>query len=119
MSAPLKVVVVGAGLGGLTAAIALRKRGIDVSVLEQSSELGEIGAGVQLAPNAMRVARELGLEQDVLAASYEPNRHVIRSWRSGRELAATQLNMGRGRQRNALEEQRRLGVALHHGDPGL
>ena len=91
MSAPLKVVVVGAGLGGLTAAVALAKRGIDVTVLEQSDELGEIGAGVQLAPNAMRVARELGIEQDVLAASYEPNRHVIRSWRSGRELAATQL----------------------------
>ena len=49
------IAVVGAGLGGLTAAIALRQRGFDVTVYEQADRLGEIGAGIQLSPNASRV----------------------------------------------------------------
>jgi salicylate hydroxylase len=91
MREPLKVAVVGAGLGGLTAAASLLQRGFDVTVYEQAAELGEIGAGVQLSPNAMKVMRALGIEREVLAVSYEPERHVIRSWRSGRVLAATKL----------------------------
>lgn len=87
----IKVTVVGAGLGGLTAAASLLKQGFDVTVLEQAGELGEIGAGVQLSPNAMKVMRSLGIEDEVLAIAYEPERHVIRSWKSGRVLSATQL----------------------------
>src|SRR5262245_2547305 len=49
------IAIVGGGLGGLTAAIALRQRGFDVTVYEQAGELGEIGAGIQLSPNATRV----------------------------------------------------------------
>ena len=56
-----KAIVVGAGLGGLTAAASLHRRGIDTVVLEQAPQLGEIGAGVQLAPNALKVLRALGL----------------------------------------------------------
>ena len=82
---------VGAGLGGLTAAAALLQRGFAVTVFEQSPQLGEIGAGVQLSPNAMKVTRALGIEQEVLGVSFEPERHVIRSWRSGRILSATRL----------------------------
>ncbi|MEO7201044.1 MAG: FAD-dependent monooxygenase, partial [Candidatus Tumulicola sp.] len=59
------VAVIGAGLGGLTAALALIDKGFDVTVFEQSSELREVGAGVQLGPNAMRVYRALGLEQTI------------------------------------------------------
>ena len=91
MSAALKVTVVGGGLGGLTAAAALLKHGCEVTVLEQASELGEIGAGVQLSPNAMKVMRALGLEQQVLGVAFEPGSHVIRSWRSGRVLSETRL----------------------------
>jgi salicylate hydroxylase len=50
-----QVVIVGAGFGGLCAAIALRKSGLEVVVLEQATELREVGAGVLLWPNAMRV----------------------------------------------------------------
>ncbi len=91
MTQKLNVTVVGAGLGGLTAAAALLKHGCDVTVLEQAGELGEIGAGVQLSPNAMKVMRALGLEQEVLGVSFEPGNHVIRSWKSGRVLSSTQL----------------------------
>ena len=85
----LKVIVVGAGLGGLTAAAALSQRGIAVTLLEQSSQLGEIGAGVQLAPNAMKVLRALGLEQQAAAIGYEPNGHVVRNWKDSAVLAHT------------------------------
>ena len=91
MTQKLNVTVVGAGLGGLTAAAALLKYGCDVTVLEQAGELGEIGAGVQLSPNAMKVMRALGLEEQVLGVSFEPGNHVIRSWKSGRVLSSTQL----------------------------
>jgi salicylate hydroxylase len=85
----LKVIVVGAGLGGLTAAAALHSKGIDVVLLEQASQLGEIGAGVQLAPNAMKVMRALGLEQRAAEAGFEPDSHVVRNWESSEVLALT------------------------------
>lgn len=91
VNAGVRVAVVGAGLGGLTAALALLQRGYDVTVYEQAPELGEIGAGVQLSPNAMKVMRALGIEKEILAVAYEPEHHVIRSWRSGRVLSSTPL----------------------------
>src|SRR5690606_18292595 len=91
MTRKLEVSVIGAGLGGLTAAAALLRQGIDVTVFEQAPGLGEIGAGVQLSPNAMKVMRALGIEQEVLEVSYEPQHHIVRSWRSGRILASTRL----------------------------
>jgi 2-polyprenyl-6-methoxyphenol hydroxylase-like FAD-dependent oxidoreductase len=54
-----QVVIVGAGVGGLCAAIALRRSGLEVVVLEQAAELREVGAGILLWPNAMRVLRRL------------------------------------------------------------
>lgn len=85
----LKVIVVGAGLGGLTAAAALSKRGIEVTLLEQASQLGEIGAGVQLAPNAIKVLRALGLEKRAAEVGFEPNAHVVRNWNDSAVLAYT------------------------------
>ena len=66
------IAIVGGGLGGLTAAIALRQRGFDVTVYEQADQLGEIGAGIQLSPNAMRVLIGLGLDQAFEAIAFEP-----------------------------------------------
>jgi 2-polyprenyl-6-methoxyphenol hydroxylase-like FAD-dependent oxidoreductase len=85
------IAIVGGGLGGLTAAIALRRRGFDVTIYEQAERLGEIGAGIQLSPNAMRVLIGLGLDQAFEAIAFEPNRHVVRSWKSGAFVSATQM----------------------------
>src|SRR3954462_7410052 len=81
----------GAGLGGLNAAIALRQRGFDVTVYEQSDVLGEIGAGIQLSPNAMRVLIALGLDREFEAVAFEPHRHVVRNWKTGSIVSATQM----------------------------
>ena len=56
-----KILIAGAGIGGLTAASCLMKAGYDVEVYEQAPELSEIGAGIQLSANAMHVLNSLGL----------------------------------------------------------
>ncbi|GAB2970983.1 FAD-dependent monooxygenase [Saccharothrix stipae] len=61
----MRAVVVGGGLGGVTAAVALRQVGWDVVVLERAPEFGEVGAGVGVMPNAMRALAALGLADDV------------------------------------------------------
>jgi salicylate hydroxylase len=86
-----RIAIVGAGLGGLAAANALLARGFDVRLYEQASELKEVGAGVQLSPNAMKVLMKLGIDQHVLRNSFEPDRHVVRSWKSGKIISATQM----------------------------
>lgn len=65
----MSVVIVGAGIGGLTTALALRAQGIDVQVLEQARELTEIGAGLQIASNAVRVLDDLGLAEQLAEVS--------------------------------------------------
>lgn len=67
MSEPLRIAVVGGGIGGLTAAIALEQAGLDVTVYEQASALGEVGAGVGVAPNGLRMFDRLGLRSAVEA----------------------------------------------------
>ncbi len=66
MTATAKILVVGAGIGGLTAAIALREAGFHVEVFERAAELKEIGAGIHLSANAIRVLKHLGLMQQVV-----------------------------------------------------
>jgi len=78
-----EVVVVGAGLGGLTAALALRQRGIRVTVLEKASALGEVGAGIQTAPNASRILFGLGLRAQLQAIKTQPEDQVRRRWQDG------------------------------------
>ncbi len=77
-------IVAGAGLAGLTAGLALARQGVEVQILEQAAELGEVGAGIQLSPNAMKVVAALGLDRQVNAAGFEPEQAVIRHHRSGR-----------------------------------
>lgn len=64
--------IVGAGIGGLSAAIALRKAGWDVRIFERSASLRELGFGLGLAPNAMAALGELGVGETVLARGCEP-----------------------------------------------
>jgi salicylate hydroxylase len=86
-----RIAIVGAGLGGLAAAIALRRRGLDVTVYEQAAALGEVGAGLQLSPNAMKVLLALGLEDAVMRVAFEPAARVGRDGRTGRVIAVTTM----------------------------
>lgn len=78
-----EVIVCGAGLGGLTAALALQQRGFDVSVYEQAPHLAEVGAGLQLSSNAVRVLFSLGLEAPLLRAASVPTGKQVRLWNTG------------------------------------
>src|SRR5258707_2760346 len=79
------VLIAGAGIGGLTAALALGRRGIGVTVLEQAEKLEEAGAGIQLAPNATRVLVALGLAERLEAAIVQPSAIRLRSGPPGPE----------------------------------
>ena len=59
----LRIAVIGGGIGGLTAAVALYQAGFEVNVYEQAPELTEVGGGINMAPNATRVLRGLGLAE--------------------------------------------------------
>lgn len=78
-----KVVIVGGGIGGLAAALALLKRGIDVDVYEQASELREVGAGIQVSSNGTRVLYALGLEEALRQVQVLPSKRVIRHFATG------------------------------------
>jgi salicylate hydroxylase len=83
----LDVAVVGAGVGGLTLAIALRRRGVSVTVYEQARDHREIGAGVALSANATRLLGRLGLGDELDAVSVQPSALVFRR-RDGEVIAA-------------------------------
>ncbi len=83
-----RAVIIGAGIGGLTAAIALKQAGWDVAVYEKSPELREVGAGITLWTNAVKVLRKLGVGEAFEAASASLRQSELRSWR-GRLLVRT------------------------------
>ena len=82
----LKILIAGAGLGGLTAASCLMKAGHKVEIYEQAPKLGEIGAGIQISANAMHVLRNLGLERAIRAVGVHPAAYVFRLFDSGEEI---------------------------------
>jgi salicylate hydroxylase len=73
-----KILIAGAGLGGLAAASCLMKAGHDVEVYEQAPQLEEVGAGIQISANAMHVLRDLGLEDAVTKVGVRPGAYVFR-----------------------------------------
>src|SRR5688500_9148674 len=66
-----KGIIIGAGIGGLTTAIALAKKGISGTVYEQADEIREVGAGIWVAPNGLKVYEKLGIVQDIIDAGRE------------------------------------------------
>ncbi|MHB2263771.1 FAD-dependent monooxygenase [Aliihoeflea sp. PC F10.4] len=80
----MQIAIIGGGIGGLTAALALLREGFEVEVFEQAPELREVGAGVQISANGTRVLFELGLEDDIMAVASEAQGKEIRLWNSGK-----------------------------------
>src|SRR5205814_809858 len=78
-----RVLIAGGGIGGLTAALALLKSGIDVEVYEQAAEVKEVGGGVQLAANGTSVHYALGVGEELKALSCEAQGKEIRLWNTG------------------------------------
>jgi len=77
------VIIAGAGMGGLTLAVALLQKGCDVDIYEQSSELREVGAGLWISVNGARVLSALGLKERVEAINLPPEDRLIRYWKTG------------------------------------
>src|SRR5580698_9453273 len=78
-----RILISGAGIGGLTAALALLQRGFDVEVYEQTPTLGEIGAGFQVGANGAHVLFSLGLEEQLKAVYAIPAGKEVRLWNTG------------------------------------
>src|ERR1700730_2703458 len=79
----LSMAIVGAGIGGMAAAATLRQIGVDVHVYEQAPRFARIGAGIQMMPNSMKVLRRIGVEEKVLATSFQPYSHLNRKSDTG------------------------------------
>ena len=85
--------IVGAGIGGLSAALGLQRAGFRVTVLEQAPQLGEVGAGLSLSPSAAHALNYLGLHDVLEATAYKPEDQWVRHWQDARPLM--QINRGR------------------------
>lgn len=102
--------IVGGGIGGLTAALALLRKGQDVTVFEQAAQLQEVGAGLQISPNGCRVLFDLGLEREIRDICFEPEGKEIRLWNTGDTWKLFDLG---------VESQARYGVpyiTVHRND---
>jgi salicylate hydroxylase len=84
-----RIAIIGGGIGGLAAALALERRGAEVIVCEQSPVHSEIGAGLNLTPNAVKAFRALGLEDQLENIGWGSEWLIIRSWKSGRYISRT------------------------------
>ncbi len=90
----LNVLIVGAGIGGLTAALCLARRGHAVQILEQSAEATTSGAGIQLSPNCTKVLHSLGLAEQLVAIACIPDAIEIRHWQDANLIASSELGSG-------------------------
>jgi salicylate hydroxylase len=87
----LKVLIAGGGIGGITALLALRQRGIEAELFEQAAAFSQVGAGLQVSGNATRILRKLGLGEALARAAYYPDGRDYRAWDSGDRLYYTPL----------------------------
>lgn len=123
----MKIAVIGAGIGGLAAAIALTRGGVPVEIFEQAPHFQRVGTAINLTPNAVKVVDGLGLGDKVRDTAYRPTHRVSRTWDTGAETSrlemsraaeqrygAPQLTMHRADLLSALEEALPAG-AIHLG----
>ena len=89
--ARLKVLIAGGGIGGITAMLALRRRGIDVQLFEQAAAFGQVGAGLQVSSNAARILLKLGLGEALKRVATYPDGRDYRGWDTGERLYYTPL----------------------------
>jgi salicylate hydroxylase len=101
----MRAIVVGAGIGGLTAALTLRRAGIEVDLYEQAPKLVEIGAGIQVSPNATKILSRLGLAEPLREFGVRPIASVFRRYDDGRVL---------GRHPLGDECERTFGATYYH-----
>jgi salicylate hydroxylase len=110
MPGSLRIAIVGGGIGGLTAALALRARGLDASVFEQAEAVGEIGAGVSIHPNAARLLKRIGLDDQLRKIGSPINGITLRS--SKGEAITTPV----GPATPAFSQQTGQGYNVHRAD---
>jgi salicylate hydroxylase len=108
----MEIAIIGAGIGGLALALALREQGVKARLYEQAAELAEIGAAVALSANATRELRRFGLMDGLLDVALEPSELIYRDGLSGDRLAAHPMHLGN-------EYQDRFGapyLGIHRAD---
>ena len=89
----MKIAIIGAGIGGLAAASLLHRAGHEVNVFEQAPRFARVGAGIQMAPNAMKVLRGLGIEERVRSIAFQSELALSREWNTGE--VTSELKLGR------------------------
>ena len=85
MSRTLRVGVIGGGIGGIALTGALAQQGIEVRLFERASAFGEVGAGIQMTPNAVKVLQALGIGDALRDVAFVPQAIVGRNWETARE----------------------------------
>jgi 6-hydroxynicotinate 3-monooxygenase len=110
MQQKTRIAVIGAGLGGLSAAGFLQRSGFAVKVFEQAPAFSRIGAGIILSSNVMKVLRRLGIEHGLIEAGIKPHCYISRAWDTGETMYEIMFD--------AQSEQRFGGpyLNIHRGD---
>ena len=106
----MKVLIVGGGIGGLTAALCCHHFGHDVTVFEKASVMSEVGAGIQLSPNAMKVFNALGIEKQISEQAFRPEKIEARMGESGRHIFSIPLAQ------HAVQKWGALYLHIHRAD---
>lgn len=91
----MKVLIAGAGIGGLTTALCLLQRGFEVQLIEKSEVLGEVGAGIQLPPNAMKVFEKIGISEALKKVAFAPKSVEAKLGKDGRKVFSVPIDARR------------------------
>ena len=106
---PLHFAIIGAGISGLGNAIALKQAGFKVSIFEQSSQISEIGAGLQLSSNATHILAQWGLLNRIEEKGFKPQGVCFKHWKTGRVIAQFPLN-------HKAEDSNKPYIHIHRAD---